>query len=338
MPSQDRAVKPQVPPFGGAKVLVAGGLGFIGSSLAIRLVDLGARVTIVDSLDPDYGGNFANIAGYEPRLDVVVADLRDRERLPDLVRGCSYVFNMAAQTGHVDSMRRPVNDLEINAAAPLMLLEAVRAECPGAVLVYGSTRQIYGRPDYLPVDEKHPLRPVDVNGVSKQAGEGFHTLYHQVYGLKTAILRLTNTYGPRMRIRDARQTFVGIWLRRVLEGDRFEVWGGQQQRDLAFVDDVVEAALLAAATPAAHGGIFNIGGAPPLSLLDLARATIAANGGAGGFDLKEFPAERKSIDIGDYWADDGLFRRTTGWAPQTDLAAGLRRSVEYYRANLARYL
>ncbi|HEV2674005.1 MAG TPA: NAD-dependent epimerase/dehydratase family protein [Aliidongia sp.] len=331
-------MKSPVAAFGGAKVLVAGGLGFIGSTLAIRLIELGAEVTVVDSLDPDYGGNFANIAGYETRLGVVVADLRDRERLPELVQGCHYVFNMAAQTGHVDSMRRPVNDLEINAAAPLMLLEAVRADCPEAVVVYGSTRQIYGRPDYLPVDERHPLRPVDVNGVSKQAGEGFHTLYHQVYGLKTAILRLTNTYGPRMRIRDARQTFVGIWLRRVLEGDRFEVWGGTQQRDLAYVDDVVEAALLAAATPAAHGGVFNIGGSPPLSLLDLAQATIAANGGAGGFDLKEFPAERKSIDIGDYWADDGLFRRTVGWAPQVDLATGLRHSVEYYRANLARYL
>ncbi|MDB5361480.1 MAG: NAD-dependent epimerase, partial [Rhodospirillales bacterium] len=333
MPSPIPAVKPLEAVFNGAKVLVAGGLGFIGSTLAIRLLGLGAEVTIVDSLDPDYGGNFANIAGHEQRLGVLVADLRDRERLPDLVRGRQFIFNMAAQTGHVDSMRRPVNDLEINAAAPLMLLEAVRAECPDAVVVYGSTRQIYGRPDYLPVDEKHPLRPVDVNGVSKQAGEGFHMLYHQVYGLKTAILRLTNTYGPRMRIRDARQTFVGIWLRRVLEGDRFEVWGGTQQRDLAFVDDVVEAALLAAATPAAHGGAFNIGGAPPLSLLDLAHATIAANGG-GGFDLKEFPAERKSIDIGDYWADDGLFRRTTGWAPQVDLATGLARSVEYYRANL----
>ena len=338
MPSQPHAVKPHAATFAGAKVLVAGGLGFIGSNLAIRLAELRAAVTIVDSLDPDYGGNFANIAGWEPRLDVVVADLRDRERLPELVRGCRFVFNMAAQTGHVDSMRRPINDLEINAAAPLMLLEAVRAECPDAVVVYGSTRQIYGRPEYLPVDERHPLRPVDVNGVSKQAGEGFHTLYHQVYGLKTAILRLTNTYGPRMRIRDARQTFVGIWLRRVLEGDRFEVWGGQQQRDLAFVDDVVEASLLAAAVPAAHGGVFNIGGAPPLSLLDLAKATIAANAGQGGFELKDFPAERKSIDIGDYWADDSLFRRTTGWAPKVDLATGLKRSIDYYRANLARYL
>jgi len=337
MPSDTPAVKSLDGVFGGSKVLVAGGLGFIGSTLALRLVRLGAEVRIVDSLDPDYGGNFANIAGEEARLGVTVADLRDRERLPELVDGCRYIFNMAAQTGHVDSMRRPVNDLEINAAAPLMLLEAIRAACPDAVVVYGSTRQIYGRPDYLPVDEQHPLRPVDVNGVSKQAGEGFHTLYHQVYGLKTAILRLTNTYGPRMRIRDARQTFVGIWLRRVLEGDRFEVWGGAQQRDLAFVDDVIEAALLAAATPAAHGGIFNIGGAPPLSLLDLAQATIAANGG-GGFDLKEFPAERKSIDIGDYWADDSLFRRTTGWAPAVDLATGLRRSVEYYRANLDKYL
>src|ERR1700761_7436846 len=250
MPSDDPAVKPLGESFSGAKVLVAGGLGFIGSTLALRLVRLGAEVRIVDSLDPDYGGNFANIAGEEPRLGVTVADLRDRERLPELVEGCTYIFNMAAQTGHVDSMRRPVNDLEINAAAPLMLLEAVRTHCPEAVVVYGSTRQIYGRPDYLPVDEKHPLRPVDVNGVSKQAGEGFHTLYHQVYGIKTAILRLTNTYGPRMRIRDARQTFVGIWLRRVLEGDRFEVWGGAQQRDLAFVDDVVEAALLAGAAPA----------------------------------------------------------------------------------------
>ena len=234
-------------------------------------------------------------------------------------------------------MQDPFTDLDINVVAQLGLLEACRALNPSARVVYASTRQFYGKPDRLPVDEAHPLRPVDVNGINKMAGEAYHTLYHQVYGLPTVSLRLTNTYGPRMRIKDARQTFVGIWLRRVLEGDAFEVWGGEQRRDLTYVDDVVDAFLAAAATPAAIGQVFNIGGPPSVSLTELAELVVAAAGG-GKYEQKQFPAERKRIDIGDYWADDSRFRSVTGWAPRIDLREGLRRSLDYYRANFAAYI
>jgi UDP-glucose 4-epimerase len=337
MPPSDDPVKPYAGNYAGAKVMITGGLGFIGSNLACRLVELGAEVLLVDSLIPNYGGNLANIAGFEPHLRVDASDLRDRSAMRGLVGGQRFIFNLAGQIAHLDSMKEPFVDLDINVAAQLGLLEDCRALNPDATIVYASTRQIYGRPDYLPVDEKHPLRPADVNGINKMAGEAYHTLYHQVYGMRTVSLRLTNTYGPRMRIKDARQTFVGIWLRRVLEGGEFEVWEGEQRRDLSYVDDVVDAFLRAAVTPAGFGRVYNIGGSPPVTLAELAE-TMVALAGSGSYARKSFPADRKRIDIGDYWADDRLFRAATGWAPAVDLREGLTRSLAFYRTNLAPYL
>jgi nucleoside-diphosphate-sugar epimerase len=324
-------------PFKGAKILVTGGLGLIGSTLAHRLVAAGAEVRLFDNLDPDSGANRANIEGIEDRVETIVADVRDAEAVRDSLAGTDVLFNLAAQTSHLGSMRAPLADLDINARAQLALLEAVRAVNPGLRIVYASTRQIYGRPDRLPVDETHPLRPVDVNGVDKLAGETFHLLYHRVYGTRATALRLTNTYGPRMRIKDARQTFIGVWLRALLEGRPFEVWGGAQLRDFTYVEDAADAFLLAAATPATEGGAFNLGGGEAISLADLAQAAIAANGG-GRYELKEFPAERRRIDIGDYWADDSLFRRTAGWRPRMGLREGLKNSLEFFRTRLAKYV
>ena len=200
-----------------------------------------------------------------------------------------------------------------------------------------STRQIYGAPDYLPIDERHPIRPVDVNGIDKAAAEAFHLLYQRVYGLRCTALRLTNTYGPRMRIADARQTFIGIWLRAVIEGRAFEVWGGDQLRDFTYVEDAVDAFLLAALTPELAGKACNIGGHGAVSLHDLAATLIAANGG-GSFVVRDFPPERKRIDIGDYYAEDGLFRGLTGWAPRTDLRSGLTQSLAFFRQHLSHYI
>lgn len=320
----------------GCRVLITGGLGFIGSTLARRLVDLGADVLIIDSLIPQYGGNWFNLDGIRDRVQVNLSDLRDRHVLPHLVRGRDVIFNLVGQTSHLDSMTDPLTDLSINTEAQLHLLEACRLEAPAVRLVFASTRQIYGAPQYLPVDEAHPLVPPDVNGINKLAGEFYHLLYHRVYGLKSSCLRLTNTYGPRMRIKDARQTFLGIWVRLALEGKPFEVWGGEQLRDFTYVDDAVEAFLLAA-TPATEGRSFNIGGFPPLSLAKLAEALIAANGG-GEAAVKPFPAERKRIDIGDYHADDTAFRQATGWRPTIDMAEGLARTLAWFRANLPHYL
>lgn len=323
--------------FAGARVVITGGMGFIGSSLARRLVALGAKVLLIDSVIPEYGGNPTSISDIRDQVVVDNSDIRGGYALPRLLDGQDFLFNLAAQTGHLDSMTAPEDDLAINCTAQLQLLEACRAVNPGIIIVHAGTRQIYGRPRYLPVDERHPLRPVDVNGVNKMAGEAYHLLYRDVYGIKSRSLRLTNVYGPGMRIKDARQNFLGIWLRRVIEGEPFEVWGGEQRRDLLYVDDAVEAFLYAAITPEVEGLALNVGGNEPYSLAALAEAIIEANGG-GRYEIREFPPERKRIDIGDFLIDDRCFRALSSWRPYIRLTDGLRLSLDYYRSRLASYL
>jgi UDP-glucose 4-epimerase len=321
----------------GLNVMVTGGFGFIGSNVARRLVELGAKVLVIDAMIPNLGGNLANLRDVEGRLRINIANLSDKEMMASLIPGHDVIFNLAGTVSHIDSMLDPVTDLEANVRAQIVLLEACRKYVPHARVVFSSTRQIYGRPTYLPVDEKHVLCPVDVNGINKMTAEAYHTLYHQVYGLETVSLRLTNTYGPRMRIKDARQTFLGVWLRRVVEADVFEVWGGEQKRDLTYVDDAVDALLHAAADARTAGQIYNIGGCPPVTLAALAQMLLAT-AGTGRFDIKEFPEAHKRIDIGDYFADDRRFRELTGWAPRVSLGDGLARSVDYYRQHLASYI
>jgi len=323
--------------FRGAAVAVTGGVGLIGSTLARRLVDLGANVLLIDSMLPEGGANFANIASVRDRVRVNVADIRDAYAMRHLLTGQDYLFDLAAQTSHLDSMNAPLDDLAINARSQLQMLETCRVVAPKIVIVHAGTRQIYGRPRYLPVDEAHPLNPTDVNGVNKMAGEAFHLMFHSAYGINTRSLRLTNVYGPGMRIKDARQNFLGIWLRRMIEDEPFEVWGGEQRRDMVFVDDAVEAFLAAAVTPETQGKALNIGGDAPYSLAEIAAAMIAANGG-GRYELKEFPPERKRIDIGDFVTDDRQFRALADWVPRTALADGLKRSLAYYRQHLTAYL
>jgi UDP-glucose 4-epimerase len=336
--SSDNRQLPFLEAFAGARVVITGGMGFIGSALARRLVTLGAKIMLIDSVVPEYGGgNPANIADIRDRVVINISDIRSRHTLPRLLEGRDFLFNLAAQTSHLDSMIAPEEDLAINCTAQLQLLEACRAVNPGIIIVHAGTRQIYGRPRYLPVDERHPLRPVDVNGVNKMAGEAYHLLYRDVYGIKSRSLRLTNVYGPGMRIKDARQNFLGIWLRRVIEGEPFEVWGGEQRRDLLYVDDAAEAFLYAAVTPEAEGLALNVGGDEPYSLAALAEAIIEANGG-GRYEFREFPPDRERIDIGDFLTDDRCFRALSGWRPCIRLTDGLRLSLDYYRSHLASYL
>ncbi len=323
--------------FAGRKVLITGALGFIGSNLARRLAALGAEVLAVDSLIPEYGGNLFNIAGLEDRVQLNISDVRDAHSMRYLVQGRDFLFNLAGQTSHMDSMNDPDADLEINCRAQLSILEACRKYNPGIKVIFASTRQLYGKPDYLPVDEKHLLRPVDVNGINKMAGEWYHILYNNVYGIRSCALRLTNTYGPRMRIKDARQTFLGVWIRLAVEGKPFEVWEGHQLRDFTFVDDASEAFLLAAANESSNGEIFNLGGESVVSLKELADLVVQVNGG-GEYLTRSYPAERKRIDIGDYYADFGRIRSTLGWQPRTALREGLRQTLEFYREHLAKYL
>lgn len=323
--------------FSGKRAIITGGLGFIGSALARRLVDLEAEVLIVDSLIPEYGGNLYNIHGFEGRVRVNISDVRDEHSMKHLVQGQDYLFNLAGQTSHMDSMRDPFTDLEINCRAQLSILETCRRHNPGVKVIFASTRQIYGKPEYLPVDEKHLLRPVDVNGINKMAGEWYHILYNNVYGIRSCSLRLTNTYGPRMRVKDDRQTFLGIWIRFLAEGKAFEIWDGDQLRDFTYVEDAVDALLLAAASEKANGMILNLGGDCVISLKALAGLLVEVNGG-GEFTVRSFPADRKRIDIWDYYADFRLIRESLGWEPKTPLRVGLQATLSYYRSCLAKYL
>lgn len=323
--------------FAGANVLVTGGLGFIGSALGRQLVELGAKVTLVDSLIPEYGGNPFNIHDIRDRVTVDLTDVRDTNAMSSLIKNRQFLFNLAGQTSHLDSMTDPVTDLNINAAAQLHILEACRLHNRDLKIVFASTRQVYGRPQYLPVDEKHPVNPIDVNGINKLAGEWYHLLYNDVYKIRACALRLTNTYGPGMRVKDARQTFLGIWIRRLIEKKPVQIFGdGKQRRDFNFVTDVVDALLRAAASDAANGQVFNLGHNEHVSLKDLAALLVKLDGG-GSYELIPFPDDRKAIDIGDYYADFRKIDKSLGWQPGVALEQGLRETLEYYRANHAHY-
>jgi dTDP-glucose 4,6-dehydratase/UDP-glucose 4-epimerase len=323
--------------FSGSRVLITGGLGFIGSNLARRLVAHGGEISIVDSLEPRYGGNEFNVSDIRDQVVVHIGDVRDAALMEELIPGKDVIFNLAGQLSHLDSMTDPVTDLEINSAAQLSMLEICRRANPGVRIVFTSTRQLYGKPRYLPVDERHPIRPVDVNGINKLAGEQYHLLYHDVYGIRASALRLTNTYGPAMRVKDARQTFLGVWIRQALEGRPITVFGdGEQRRDFNFVDDCVDALIAAVSTDAAQGEAYNIGSSEVVSLRELAEIIVDLHGGS--YQLVPFPAERKAIDIGDYYSDSSAFMKATGWAPRVGLREGLRRTLDYYADHLARYV
>lgn len=321
----------------GSKVIISGGLGFIGSNLAKTLVEQGAEVTLVDSLIPQYGGNIFNIHDIRERVTVNICDVRDPFAMSYLLVGKDYLFNLAGQTSHMDSMTDPQTDLDINANAQLSILEACRKVNPTIKIVFASTRQLYGKPDYLPVDEKHPIRPVDVNGINKLAGEWYHLLYNNVYGIRACALRLTNTYGPGMRVKDARQTFLGIWVRLLIEGKPIKVFGdGFQLRDFNYVDDCVQALLIAGASDAANGKVYNLGSTEVIRLKDLAELMVDLES-IGNYELVAFPAERKAIDIGDYYSDFSLIKSELGWEPKITLKEGLKRTLVFYKNNRQHY-
>lgn len=311
------------------RVLVTGGLGFIGSNLTIALTELGAEVLVVDSLIPQFGGDLYNVAPVRDRVRVNISDLRDVDSLRVLVRDQDVIFHLAGQVSHGDSMRDPELDLGVNCVSTINLVEACRQHNPGAVLVYTSTRQVYGRPQRLPVDEDHPTVPVDVNGINKLAAEYYHLLYHRTYDLRSVVLRLTNTYGPRQQIRNDRQAMAGIFLRLALQRQKIRLYGnGEQRRDFNYVDDVVQALLLSARTPACWGRVFNLGADRHYSLREFVELLRELNGVE--WELVPFPADRKLIDIGDYYGDDRRFREATGWAPKVDLREGLERSLAFF--------
>ncbi len=322
----------------GRKVLITGGLGFIGSNLARGLVALDADVLLVDSLIDDYGGNLFNIDGVADRLRVNVADIRQQTTMNYLVRDREVIFNLAGQVSHIDSMRDPYTDLEINCRSQLTVLEACRNHNPGVKVVFAGTRQVYGRPDSLPVDESQLVRPTDVNGINKAAGEYYHLVYNNVFGIRACSLRLTNVYGPRQLIKHNRQGFIGWFIRLAIEDRPIQIYGdGSQLRDFVYVDDAADAFLRAGADDRCNGEVFNVGGDQAISHRDLT-ALLVKTAGSGRVEYVEWPADKKAIDIGSFYADSTKFKRTTGWAPSVPLADGLRETIAFYRRHFDRYV
>jgi UDP-glucose 4-epimerase len=322
----------------GRRIMITGGVGFIGSNLAHRLVDLGAHILLVDSLIPEYGGNLFNIQDISECVRLNIADVRMQTTMEALVRDRDVIFNLAGQVSHIDSMRDPYTDLEINCRAQLSILEACRKFNRSVRVVFAGTRQVYGRPDYLPVDEKHLVRPADINGVNKAAGEYYHLLYNNVFDVRACSLRLTNVYGPRQLIKHNRQGFIGWFIRLALEGQEIQVFGdGSQLRDFVYVDDAADAFLRAGASSVCDGDVFNVGGDTPISLRELAQVLVRV-AGSGSVRFVEWPADKKRIDIGSFYSDSRKFRSTAGWAPQVSLEDGLRRTLSFYRNHLHEYV
>lgn len=323
--------------FAGKRALVTGGLGFIGSNLAHALLAAGAEVTVFDALISQHGGDRYNLEGIADSVRVVIGDMRDGDALVPVVKGQDYIFHLAGQVSHGDSMREPELDLAVNCTATIKLVEACRYHNLQAVLVNTSTRQVYGRPQFLPVTEDHPVDPVDVNGINKLAAEYYHLLYHRVYDLRSTVLRLTNTYGPRQQIKNERQGMAGVFLHRALRGQNLKLFGtGLQLRDFNYVSDVVDALLLAARTPACYGKVFNLGANESHSLVEFCR--ILKESCNVEYEVVPFPADRKLIDIGDYYGSFARFFEATGWLPRVGLAEGLRRSIEFFRLHQGHYL
>ncbi len=323
--------------FRNKKVMVTGGLGFIGSNLVHKLVDLGAEVTIVDSLIPECGGNPFNVEDIKKKVRIENVDLREKAKIEDLVKNQDIIFNLAGKVSHIDSVEKPGEDFELNCRAHLFLLEACRKNNPEVKILYAGTRGEYGRANRLPVDEKCFLRPIDINGLNKMVGEWYHLLYYKIHGMRTASLRLTNTYGPRHLMTHGRQGFLNYFLRLAMDDEEIEIFGdGRQLRDFNYVDDVVEAFLLAATSDRAEGEVFNLGSGRPISLLEVTELLLRITG-KGSYKHVPFPEELKAIDIGDYYADFGKIKKTLGWEPTIDLEEGLKRTGDFYKKNKKHY-
>jgi UDP-glucose 4-epimerase len=324
--------------FNGRNVLITGGLGFIGSNLAHRLVEMGnVNVVVLDALIPGQGGNYHNIASIRDKIHVFEGDMGDESAIIPLISGIDYVFNLAGSAGHLDSMLDPHHDLASNCSAQLTLLEACRNFNPHVKIVFTSTRQVYGNPIYLPVDELHRVSPVDINGVNKFAAENYHLVYHRAHGLRTVCLRLTNTYGPRLQLHHDRQGFLPWFIRKAIDGDVIRLFGGgKQSRDLNFVEDVVDALLLAASSETAEGDVFNLGSDEPYTLEQVAGELIDITG-RGLVESVPFPPDRQDIEIGNVYSCYKKINMALGWQPKTDLRTGLEKTVEYYLQNREYY-
>jgi len=311
-------------------VLITGGLGFIGSTLAVAEVKRGNRVTVLDALLLDYGGNRFNVKKIEKEIEIEIGDVRNKKLIEKSVKNKDVIYSLAGTLSHIDSMTDPFTDLEINCVSQLVLLEACRKLNPATKILFAGTRNQYGRAKYLPVDENHPMEPVDVNGINNIAAEWYYRLYHDIHGMWTSSLRLTNTFGPRHQMKHSRQGVLNWFIRQILDGEKISLYGtGEQIRDVNYVNDVVNAFMLAADSDRANGEGFNLGG-EAISLKKFVGEIIRVTG-KGKYETVPFPPDRKVIEVGDYIADWSKIKKTLGWKPEISLKEGIKRTVEYYR-------
>lgn len=312
-------------------ILITGGLGFIGSSIARRLVSLGCSdITLVDAMIPGCGGNIFNINGIEKKVKINFSDIRDSTSMEYLARGKDLIFNMAGTLSHIDSMKDPFTDLDINCRAQLSILESCRKYNPKVKIIFAGTRNQYGKAKYLPVNEEHPMEPIDVNGINNIAGEWYHILYYRIYGIKTCSLRMTNCYGPRHQMKHPRQGILNWFIRQIMDGQQLELYGdGSQIRDCNYIDDVVDAFLMAGASNDVWGQTFNLGGTH-VSLKDYVEMLIKIYR-KGTYKIKPFPIERKAIEPGSYIADISKIKNILGWDPKVGLKTGIKRTLNYYK-------
>jgi UDP-glucose 4-epimerase len=322
----------------GKEILITGGLGFLGSNLAHRLIPLGANITIFDAMIPGLGGNMINICDIEDKVHVILGDIRDHEKIKEVVKEKDYIFNFAAQTNHVLSMRDPYLDIDINCRGTITFLETCRRSNSDAKIIYSGSRSQIGEPLSTPVDENHPEFPLDVYSANKAAAEKYHLLYAGRYGLKVACLRITNTYGPRHQIKHWEYGFVNWWIREALLNESIEIWGdGQQIRDLLFVDDVVDACILAAQSDKANGEVFFLVSGDASKLIELAQLIIRI-AGKGRYALKPFPEERTGIYPTTFVGSYKKINEILGWFPKTDLEDGIKKTIAFYKKQLQAYL
>lgn len=317
-------------------ILITGGLGFIGSNLAIKLSNLGSNVTILDALLAPYGGNKFNISPIKDRVNLKIGDMRESKLMDRLVAGRDIIFNLAGTLSHVDSMKDPFTDLDINCRAQLTLLEACKRNNLKAKIVFAGTRNQYGRAIYLPVDEKHIQEPTDINGVNSIAAEKYHLLYGRIYKIPTVTLRMTNTYGPRHQMKHSRQGVLNWFLRQLIDGETVSLFGdGSQIRDINYVEDVVSALLAVAKNNKTNGQVYNLGG-QPLTLGEFVKLAIKVLG-RGKFQLVKFPNDRKGIEIGNYVADIKKIREEVGWEPVISPEQGISETINYFLKNKKYY-
>lgn len=322
----------------GRRAIVTGGLGFIGSNLALRLVQLGAEVTVIDSQIPGCGANLHNIDPATDQIEWIDADLAEPAKYRSALARADVVFNLAGEISHVHSMQFPERDLQINALAQLRFVTTCSEVARRSRVVYAATRQVYGAPKYLPVDEGHPIQPVDFNGVHKFAATQYHLMLTRAGMLDAVVLRLTNVYGPRMALDVACQGFLSTFIRRMVQAQQIEVFGdGKQLRDPVYVDDAVAAFLIAGLAPQQAYRSYNVGGPDALSVFEIARIASLL-GGCPEPVLRAFPADRKPIDIGSYRTDNRRIARELRWVPETSFEDGLRRTLQYYKVHLDWYL